>query len=147
MRQTLSQIVATIEKFATDHQLIKSFHCSIEKLDSNDWLYPMMVLKIGPATFSMGSILIETSVSFLDMLNDEKTNSVDVESSMLLLMENVFTFFNEMNFHTDGPQFIMEPDFVATPSNLANSDNCIGYSANIKVKTLCSLLQENIPIE
>jgi hypothetical protein len=144
MLQTWIQIVSTLQDFALQHPVIKSFHCNIETPVSDDFLYPMMVVEKGNSYMISGEVVTDITVYFLDKLNEGKTNDNNILSDTLILMENFFTKYFEFNWDTF--QFsIVENKFTVIPVKISNPDNAAGHKTIFQMKTPMALLKDNIP--
>ena len=145
MIRDLRQIHDALQQWASLNTAIKSFNCTIEQPVIEDRNYPMMALVIEDPELMIGSAKLDFTIYFLDRLNAEKDNYVDVMSNMLILVENFMTSFFEMNW-VDNKFTLEDKPYRVNKSQIPNVDGAIGWRCTFTIITPTPLYKVNVPV-
>ena len=147
MEKTINQIVAEFESFADRHKIIKSFIFQpIEELKADNLIYPMLYIALGSIAFTDNGayVSITLNVNMLDRIKRDKSNSTNVWSDTLLLINDLYVQYGE-DYECDNGFYIVNP-LVATPIYADYDDLVNGYTAPFVIKVGNMRNHDQIPL-
>jgi hypothetical protein len=146
MRTSVTKIMKEFERFATAHNMIKTFGVKpIEELISADTVYPLMWINTSGmnATYAQGEIVLTIPVYMLDRVERDWSNRIEVMSSTLLNMNDFYTYYTD-NECTYG--FYFGDNGTANKVGDEYSDILEGYTMDIICKIANSRNENEIPL-
>lgn len=142
MRITLKNAVNKLEDFATNHIGIEDFqYNAITKNFAQDFTYPLMFVELGDAPIGLGSVKLNMNIYFLDRLQSDGSNLLQVLSDMLKLCTDFFTKYQD---NYDAYSFIVTTDMTATPIMFEFADNVAGYKMPVTIQVYFDANENNI---
>lgn len=134
MNKTIDQISTNFENFAKNHLEIAEYYCSpIQKTQSKNWLYPLMIATVVNAIIENGQIRVGMDIYFFD-LPSRDTEYTKKMGSTLVLAEDFITYYNK-NEQLNG--FYLNDGITCEPVFAGFEDGVIGWRvpAIIQVKS------------
>lgn len=103
---TLNQVLGQLKKFADDHQQINDFEQGpTDRFNVRETKYPAMWVTVNPSTYAANSLQYRFSFIFYDLIFDDYSNELEVQSDTLSIAMDLVAHLNnnlELDFYIFG---------------------------------------------
>jgi hypothetical protein len=147
MKKSIYQILKSFSDFASKHQQIASFETKpITENTAKGLKYPVMFIDIQGMTssFQLGQISINCPVYFMDRIERDYSNLVNVISSELLKVDDLLTYFNDNECEFG---FTVSYNGGVTPVVYSFEDLVSGQNVNLTINVGMSRNESQIPLD
>jgi hypothetical protein len=133
MNYSLNQIKGKLEQFANDHLQIKEFYTKdpLELLNSAETKFVAMVAVFLPSAIQGKIVNLKMSVLFMDLVNKDLTNEMEVLSDTLQIALDFRAWMDDPDFDD---LFIVDDSLVITPFYEKGDNECTGWQMDITVR-------------
>lgn len=144
MKKTLSQVVKDFETFATNHKIIKSFNTKpVTDLVAKNLSYPTMWVQSGDVEITTGEMAINLNILFLDRLKRDYSNTVQVMSDTLQLVEDFYTIYND---NQEKYGYFVDDSATASAVVIEYDDILSGFEVPLKVVVGLGRNENQVPL-
>lgn len=145
MRITLNDCNNIFKNYANNHKQINEFKdIPEENIIASNLKYPLMwIAYVDSVPFSLGHIVVPTTVYFVDRLSEDKTNFIPLMSRMLVLANDFYTKFNE---NEEIEELMFDISANAEPVAMEFDDNVCGYRIKVNLRIRNDRNEDQIPL-